>query len=148
MASESPLLDSLNLVVSDMEETLAFYRLLGVEIPDDALWRTDTGVHHVEVGMPGGFELAFDSIDLAKRYNEGWRRPEGGSASVMGFRVASRGDVDERFSQLTEAGYKGLQQPYDTFWGARYAIVEDPDGREIGIMSASDPSRRTGPPEV
>lgn len=148
MASESPLLDSLNLVVSDMEKTLAFYRLLGVEIPEEGVWRTDTGTHHVEVSMPGGVDLDFDSVDLAKRYNEGWRRPEGGSASLVGFKVVSREEVDACYARLTEAGHTGLQKPYDAFWGARHAIVEDPDGRDIGIMSPSDPNRTTGPPEV
>ena len=148
MADESPRLDSLNLVVSDMEQTLAFYRLLGVEIPDAALWRTNTGVHHVETGAPGGIDLDFDSVELARHYNEGWRRPQGGSPSLVGFKVATRDDVDACYSRLTEAGYKGLQEPFDAFWGARFGIVEDPDGRDVGIMSPADPSRRTDPPEL
>jgi len=38
------------------------------------------------------------------------------------------------------------QAPYDAFWGARYAIVEDPDGNAVGLMSPIDPDRRTAPP--
>jgi hypothetical protein len=40
------------------------------------------------------------------------------------------------------------QPPFDAFWGARYAIVEDPDGNHIGLMSPSDPALRTAPPKV
>jgi len=31
---------------------------------------------------------------------------------------------------------------------ANYAIVEDPDGNHVGVMSASDPARRTVPPDI
>jgi len=27
-------------------------------------------------------------------------------------------------------------------------IVEDPDGNHVGVMSASDPARRTEPPDI
>jgi uncharacterized glyoxalase superfamily protein PhnB len=29
----------------------------------------------------------------------------------------------------------------DTFWGARYAVIEDPDGNHVGLMSPIDPER-------
>jgi uncharacterized glyoxalase superfamily protein PhnB len=49
---------------------------------------------------------------------------------------------------MVGAGYRGLQEPYDAFWGARYAIVEDPDGRHVGVMSPSDDEHRTAPPSI
>ena len=51
----------------------------------------------------------------------------------------SRDAVDEIYEDLTAAGYTGEQRPYDAFWGARYAIVNDPDGNSVGIMSPIDP---------
>jgi hypothetical protein len=36
-----------------------------------------------------------------------------------------------------------LQPP----WGARYAIVEDPNGIAVGLMSPRDPVRNYWPPE-
>jgi len=68
-----PDLDQLDLVVRDMEATIAFYRALGVEIPEGAIWRTPTGAHHVDLTMPGGLALRFDSTALAKTYDRGWR---------------------------------------------------------------------------
>jgi hypothetical protein len=35
---------------------------------------------------------------------------------------------------------------YDAFWGARYAIVADPDGSDVGLMSPIDEQRQTWPP--
>ena len=66
----------------------------------------------------------------------------------MGFRVPSRDGVDELYGDLTEAGYAGLQAPHDAFWGARYAIVEDPDGIAVGLMSPVSWELRSKPPEV
>jgi uncharacterized glyoxalase superfamily protein PhnB len=57
--------------------------------------------------------------------------------------VVERETVDAIYSDLTGAGYAGQQPPYDAFWGARYAVVADPDGMSVGIMSAIDPARRT-----
>ena len=53
------------------------------------------------------------------------------SASVS----TTRDDVDARYADLTGAGYTGIQSPFDAFWGARYAIVADPDGTHVGLMS-------------
>ena len=142
-------LDQVNLVVHDMEATLTFYRRLGLAIPDDSVWRTPTGAHHAEVTMPNGPTLEFDSVELARSYHAGWREPEGGgSRGVLGFKLRSRNAVDDRYADLIGAGYPGRQPPYDAFWGARYAIVQDPDGNDVGLMSPSDPGRRSGPPAV
>lgn len=149
MADLQPVLNQLNLVVRDMAATLAFYRRLGLEIPETAVWRTASGAHHAEVAMPNGVHLEFDSSALAKSYNAGWQEPAGGGTrSVVGFSLPSRAAVDERYAALTAAGYIGRQPPYDTFWGARYAVIEDPDGNHVGLMSPLDPARRGAPPMI
>jgi catechol 2,3-dioxygenase-like lactoylglutathione lyase family enzyme len=50
-------LDQIDLVSADPEASLEFYRRLGVEIPDEAVWRTGTGVHHIDVTLPSGVIL-------------------------------------------------------------------------------------------
>lgn len=147
MANAAPVLKGLNLVVKDMDATLAFYRRLGLDIPDAGVWRTASGAHHVEVSMSNGLDLDFDSTELARSYNAGWK-PDGGARSVIGFSLPTREAVDERYAELTGAGYVGLQPPYDAFWGARYAIIRDPDGNHVGLMSPLDPARRSAPPSV
>lgn len=145
-----PVLAQLNLVVRDAEATVAFYRTLGLDIPDAKLWKADgSAQHHIGLELANGFGLDFDSPTLAKIYNAGWRPPEGGgSRGVIGFNVASRDAVDATYTALTAAGHRGLQPPYDAFWGARYAIVEDPDGNHVGLMSPVDPDRRTAGPDL
>lgn len=132
-----------------MDATLAFYRQLGLSIPESTVWRTATGAHHAEVQMSNGVLLEFDSAQLAKSYNAGWReQPVGASRGVLGFSLASRPAVDEKYEALIAAGYLGSQPPYDTFWGARYAVVEDPDGNHVGLMSPLDPARRRPGPAL
>ena len=136
--SEGPTLDQLNLVVSDMDATIAFYRRLGLTIPDtDPTFQA----HHRNAQQPDGIDLDFDSSEFARHWDKGWQS----SRVVIGFKVPTRGQVDSIYTELTEAAYVGQQPPYDAFWGARYAIIEDPDGNAVGIMSPIDPGRRHAP---
>jgi uncharacterized glyoxalase superfamily protein PhnB len=144
-----PDLNQLDLVVRDMEATIAFYRALGVEIPESAIWRTASGAHHVDVTMPGGLIVHFDSHALARVYDRGFRDGTGaGTRVVIGFHLGAREAVDALHDKLTRLGHPSAQPPYDAFWGARYAIVEDPDGNHVGLMSESDRARGGPPPNI
>ena len=138
------ILDQVNIVVSNMEASVEFYRLLGLEIPDTApAWQA----HH-RTATSEGFDIDFDSAEFAKRWNKGSRGASANS-SVLGFKLPSRQAVDEMYGRVVGAGYGTQQEPYDTFWGSRYAIVEDPDGNPVGLMSPPDPDKRTAvqPPD-
>src|SRR6185503_3124926 len=51
MADERPLLDQINLVVSDMDASLAFYRRVGVDFP---AWEPSWDRHHRSAKIAGG----------------------------------------------------------------------------------------------
>ena len=141
--------DQLNLVARDVDATVAFFRAAGVAIPDGEIWRTASGAHHVEIEMPGGASLGIDSEALAKHYDRGYRATEEVSGRVViNLRVDSRQAVDGTHERLVARGYQVSQPPYDTFWGARYAVFLDPDGNRVGVMSPPDPKRRSAPPAV
>lgn len=133
------LLNQLNLVVRDVAASVAFYRLAG--LPIDA----EPAAFHVAVHFPNGFLLELDSTGFVGEWDTGWPGGVGGNA-VIGLAVDSRDEVDHRYRALTGAGHRGRQPPYDAFWGARYAIVEDPDGYPVGLMSPIDPVRKFWPP--
>ena len=140
----------LNLVCEDVDATLDFYRLLGIPTPEENVWRTDSGAHHV-TGVPVGsaaVAIEFDSHDLARVYNQGHREVPAPGGAIISFRVPTRDAVDELYRRLTEAGHPGRQPPFDAFWGARYAIVADPDGRDVGVMSPRDPDHRSEDPPL
>ena len=71
----------------------------------------------------------------------------GGPGVVIGFKVDRREEVDELVAALAADGVPVQQEPYDAFWGARYAIVSDPDGNGVGVMSPVDPARSSQPPD-
>jgi uncharacterized glyoxalase superfamily protein PhnB len=145
MGNSSAVFDQVNLVVRDMDAALAFYRRLGVTIPDPPSWPAGSGARHAEVAMPSGVTFELDNHEMVRLWHTGWRPSSDGSRTVLGFSLASREEVDERYAELTAAGYAGRQPPYDAFWGSRYAIVQDPDGNDVGLMSPADPAKRSTP---
>lgn len=147
-----PTLNQLNIVSGNVDASIAFYRQLGVDIPDPRIWRTATGAHHVtaiESRASEAASLDLDSAAFAQKWNSGWAgRKDLAGRVVVGFSVGSREQVDLLYGEMTAAGHKGLREPWDAFWGARYAIVEDPDGIAVGLMSPISAKHRSPPPEV
>ena len=144
----APVLNQIDLVAQNVDASIAFYRLLGAKIRKADIWATRTGAHHVVVKFGNGVDLALISPKMARAYNGGYRGKGRGGALVIGFAVKTRGAVDARYAGLTAAGYEGQQPPFDAFWGARYAIVADPDGNHVGIMSPMDAKKRYPGPEL
>ncbi len=63
-------LDMIGLVVRDMAASLAFYRLLGLDIP------AGSDQHpHVEVTLPGGMRLAWDAETMMRGIHPEWEWP-------------------------------------------------------------------------
>jgi catechol 2,3-dioxygenase-like lactoylglutathione lyase family enzyme len=135
-------LDQVNIVVRDMDAMAEFYGQLGLELePGMPEWAP----HHRGANPVGGASVDLDSTAFTPLWNEGW---PGGGGILLNFRVPGRDDVDSLFEQLTSAGYGSQQEPCDRFWGSRYAVVTDPDGNAVGLMSPPEEAHRTAPPEV
>lgn len=136
-------LDQMNLVVRDVEASRAFYARLGLDFGDrrDPVWSK----HHAgaERGDHAGIDVDLDSTSFVEKWDAGW---PGGTGVVLGFKVDSRPEVDELVAALAAEGVPVQQQPFDAFWGARYAVLSDPDGNGVGIMSPIDPATRSEPP--
>jgi len=133
-------LNQVNLVVKDMAATLAFYRRLGWTI------QTPTAAHAV-AELPNGSRVEFDSPEFTRVWDSGYEGATGGS-TVLGLRTETRDEVDDIYADLVAHGHRGRQPPYDAFWGSRYAIVNDPDGNPVGLMSPSEDSWRSWPPSA
>lgn len=138
--TESPRFNLVDIVAHDFDATLAFYRQLGAEVEDGLPGES----RHAHIHC-GDIEIHIDNEHHAGLYNSSWR-VGAQTRVVLGWSVATRDEVDATYAALTSAGHQGVQCPYDAFWGARYAIVADPDGHHIGIMSPPDEDRRHWPP--
>ena len=138
--SDQPRFNLVDIVAHDFEATVAFYRRLGAGVEDGP----PGDIRHAHIHFDG-VEIHIDNEHLAGLYNSSWRSGEQ-TRVVLGWQVATREEVDTTYDDMTAAGHAGVQPPYDTFWGARYAIVADPDGHHVGIMSPPDDTRKYWPP--
>jgi uncharacterized glyoxalase superfamily protein PhnB len=120
----------IEVVVTDMAASVSFYRDLGLDLPQDA--ESDD---HVEVDL-GGLRLALDTVDTIRSFDPGWSPPTGGHRVALAFECDSPADVDASYRRLTESGAVGHLEPFDAFWGQRYATVHDPDGTPIDLFAA------------
>jgi catechol 2,3-dioxygenase-like lactoylglutathione lyase family enzyme len=119
----------IEIVVADMASSLAFYRRLGLDIAPEA-----DGEPHVDVDL-GGMHLAFDTRETILSFNPGWTPPTGGHGMALAFACDSPAEVDAAYAELTGAGADGALEPWDAFWGMRYAVVHDPDGNPVDLFA-------------
>ncbi|MFF4779266.1 VOC family protein [Microtetraspora fusca] len=126
----APTFNLIGLVVADMGASLAFYRRLGLDIPAEA-----DSAPHVETTLPGGLRLAWDTVDTIRSFDPGWTAPAGGSRVSLAFACADPKEVDRVYEDLVAAGYEGHKEPWDAFWGQRYALVRDPDGNGVDLFA-------------
>ena len=121
-------LNAIGIVSSNLRASIAFYRLLGVDFPED-------GEGHIEATLPSGVRLMLDGEDVVKSFRPDWRR-ETGNQLALAFECASPAEVDELYEQVTAAGFVGEKEPWDAFWGQRYAQLSDPDGVPVDLFAA------------
>jgi uncharacterized glyoxalase superfamily protein PhnB len=72
---------------------------------------------------------------VIKGFDPGWLPPVGDHRIGVAFLCDSATEVNELYADLTAAGYAGYKEPWDAFWGQRYAIVRDPDGNPIDLFA-------------
>ena len=127
----TPQLAVIGIVVQDMARSLAFYRQLGLDLPADA-----DSEPHVEVRLPGGMRVAWDTIETIKSFLPDYVAPSGTSGINLAFRLDTPADVDAVYERLVAAEAHGEKPPWDAFWGQRYAVIHDPDGNGVDLFAA------------
>ena len=124
-----PVLDAVAVTATDMERAREFYRLLGFEFEGGFL-----SEDHIEpVRRPGEPRLMIDSAALmAKMTGEA---PRAANHSVFALLCDNPAEVDAFAKSVAEAGFTVVTQPWDAFWGQRYATVADPDGYRVDLFA-------------
>jgi catechol 2,3-dioxygenase-like lactoylglutathione lyase family enzyme len=113
------------LIVRDLAASLDFYRRLGLDIPPGV-----TGSNY-RLRLPNGQVFFWDDYATVRSFDPGWRPSAGNRRVVLEFGFASPEALDATYAALIAAGHEGYLAPFDV--GARYALVKDPDGNEIGL---------------
>lgn len=122
-----PQLDAIGIVSADLARTRVFYRLLGVEIAE--------GDDHVEATFRNGLRLMFDTEQVMRSFRPNWARAAGNEVTLA-FACSSPAEVDETYARVVAAGFHGEKEPWDAFWGHRYAQLADPDGVPVDLFAA------------
>src|ERR687889_908146 len=123
-------LDLVGIVVSDMKASLDFYRRLGLDIPEDA-----ENEPHVDATTPSGLRVAWGSAELIQQIDPDWTEPSGGHRIALAFLCSSPDEVDAKYDELASLGH-GHKEPWDAFWGQRYASLKDPDGNQVDLFAS------------
>ena len=130
----TPRIDVIGIVVDDMARSLAFYRRLGLDAPAEA-----DSEPHVEIQLPGGLRLTFDTVETIHSFDPSWTAPTGSSRSAIAFACADPDEVNATYKNLVDAGYEGHLEPFDAFWGQRWASLHDPDGHGVDLFAPLAP---------
>ena len=124
-----PELNAIGIVASDMARSISFYRELGLDVPDTP----DEG--HVDTSLPNGVRLMLDTEETVRSFRPEWTR-ETGNQVWLALECESPAEVDEIYARVTGAGFHGEKEPWDAFWGQRYAQLQDPDGVPVDLYAA------------
>jgi predicted lactoylglutathione lyase len=116
------------LEVRNLEQSVAFYRRLGLDIPEPRSERPIV-IHR----MGSGVSLLL-TTDFASVYDPEFARPTSGYQQLLEFYVGEDAVVDSTWSDLIDAGYHGRMPPRKTA-GPYAAMVDDPDGNVILLTS-------------
>ena len=125
-------LDAIGLAVADLSASVAFYRRLGVDFGDPV---DPEGHGHAEADLGGGFRLLLDTIEGIQAFDPKFRPAAGDPRASLAFRCSSPPAVDELYAELVKSGGLAHQEPWDAFWGQRYAQLRDPDGNGVDLYA-------------
>ena len=120
-------LAAIGIVTRNPPEAVRFYRLLGVDVPDP-------DGDHLDVTLPNGLRLMWDTEELMKQIDPEREEPRG-HRMALAFECESPAAVDELHAKVVDAGFRSKAAPYDAFWGQHYATLLDPDDNEVDLFA-------------
>jgi catechol 2,3-dioxygenase-like lactoylglutathione lyase family enzyme len=124
-----PSLNAIGIVTSNMAQSIRFYRLIGLDVPETP----DEG--HVDAFLPSGVRLMLDTEEVIRSFRPDWTRAAGNQISLA-LECVSPAEVDELYARAVAAGFHGEHEPWDAFWGQRYAQLADPDGVPVDLYAS------------
>ena len=122
-------LAALGITAQDIPQSVRFYRELGVEVAEP-----EGADDHHEATLPNGLRLMWDTVEMTRKLDPEWQKPQG-HAIALAFECDSPDDVNATYARVTQAGFQGKVEPYDAFWGQRYATLLDPDGNAVDLFA-------------
>src|SRR6185312_3996978 len=98
-----PELNAIGIVSADLAASIAFYRLLGVDFPED-------GEGHIEATLPNGARFILDEESVITSFRPDWTR-ETGNQLALAFECSSPAEVDDLYGRAQAAGFDAEKEP-------------------------------------
>jgi catechol 2,3-dioxygenase-like lactoylglutathione lyase family enzyme len=125
-----------NILAADIEALSGFYaRLLGfseIESHRSPIYRC-LDARGMELGFNA--DQAYDLLHIADRRPQG----RGGVQVYLTFEVESPDEVGALAQACVGAGGRIVKEPYDTYYNARQAVLEDPEGNVFRLNCRKGP---------
>jgi PhnB protein len=99
---------------------------------------------HADITINGGRILMSDEFpEHGEECGGVVRAPTASSPAglAIALHYTKPADIDATFRRAVEAGCTGLQEPQDTFWDARFAMLSDPFGHRW-MLNAPLPAKK------
>ena len=122
-----PDLTAIGITTASIAESCRFYRALGLDVPEPP------GEDHFEITLPTGVRLMWDTEELVREFD-----PDAdlsGSRVGLALEYANAAEVDAAYERIVAAGFRGKKEPWDAFWGQRYALALDPDDCTVSLFA-------------
>jgi uncharacterized glyoxalase superfamily protein PhnB len=115
-------IDAVSVTSANFPASVRFYEMLGFAFPHFA-----ADAKHLEAATPPGeVRLMIDDAALIKNILGADPKPP--THSSFAIKCDSPAQVDAACERVRAAGFSVVREPWDAFWGQRYAIVADPEG--------------------
>lgn len=116
MTAKNLSVNAITLITANMEASIAFYKIIGMEI------------------TYGGPNVPFTSLKVGPNYlnlqlDVLWIPP----SHKWGRFIVIVDDVDDVYARLISADYKPTMAPKNAIWGERYFHITDTAGHEVSI---------------
>lgn len=121
-------ISAVGVTTSNLEKTVEFYSLIGFEFPEH---KPDED--HLEPKSTNGIRLMIDSKKLITEILG--EEPVPANHSAFAIEFDSPEEINTIVEKLKQAGMTIVKEPWDAFWGQRYAIVADPDGYKVDLFA-------------
>ena len=119
--------DCIGIASKSIEKSIHFYSLLDLEFQK-------YGDDHYEANTESGVRIMLDSHKLLKEINPNFSECKN-PTTTMGFKFSTPQEVDQAYKRIIDEKYISIKEPWDAFWGQRYASVVDPDGNQIDLFA-------------
>ena len=124
-----------NITVNDVDESIAFYGALGLEVRNDVAsgkyrWVTLGSDDQPELG------IVLSEPHAGRSRANGDLLQELLTKGELPMLVFRSGDIDATFETLRSFGAEVLQEPMEQDWGPRDCAFRDPSGNMVRIAQA------------